>query len=82
VKSISKIGFCSVLKRKFHLTQPTSLELEEILHNPTSHPMIVSGGSPTDARLIELLKGDKRAYSNTSFGKIEKSFIGKQIESV
>ena len=73
VKTIEKKGFCSVLSDLFDSTEPTSLELEEIIYNPTTHPMVIGGGSPSDTRQIELVEGQKSYYSTTSFGKIETS---------
>lgn len=82
VKKVLKEGYCPKLKTKFHLTEPTSLELEEILHNPPFHPMKFGGETPTDSNQIELIKGQKTFYCNTSFGKIENCFIRKSFDSI
>jgi len=79
VKSIQKNGFCSELEKIFHLTNPTSLELEEIIYNPTTHPMIFGGGSSSDTRQIEMIEGLKSYYSKTSFGKIEGCLLSREI---
>lgn len=82
VKTIEKKGFCGVLADLFHSTEPTSLELEEIIYNPTTHPMVIGGGTASDTRQIELVEGQKSYYSTTSFGKIEKSLIIKNVGQV
>lgn len=82
VKKIAKSEFCSVLKDNFHLTEPTSLNLEEIIYNPTSPPIAVSGGNSEDIKQIELVKGQKSNYSNTSFGKLEKSLQGRELKKI
>ncbi|UPT69669.1 MAG: RES family NAD+ phosphorylase [Flavobacterium sp. JAD_PAG50586_2] len=77
VKSITKSGFCEILKETFHCTEPTSLELEEIINNPigTSHSM----GPVHDGREIELIKGIRSKYSNSSFGKLEHRLLSRSI---
>ena len=82
VKTIKKEGFCSVLSELFHSTEPTSLELEEIIYNPTTHPMVIGGGTPSDTRQIELVEGQKSYYSTTSFGKIETTLRIRKVGKV
>lgn len=82
VKTIAKKGFCIVLSDLFHSTEPTSLELEEIIYNPTTHPMVIGGGTPSDTREIELVEGQKSYYSTTSFGKIETSLKIRNVGKV
>lgn len=82
VKTIDKKGFCNVLSELFHSTEPTSLELEEIIYNPTTHPMVIGGASLSDTRQIELVEGQKSYYSTTSFGKIETSLKGRGVGKV
>jgi len=82
VKTIEKKGFCSALSDLFHSTEPTSLELEEIIYNPTTHPTVFGGGSSTDTRQIELVEGQKSYYSTTSFGKIERSLMIRNVGKV
>ena len=82
VKTIHKKGFCDKLTKVFHLTEPTSLEMEEILYNPTTHPMVIGGGTPSDKRQIELIDDLKTYYSTTSFGKIEISLKQRQLNKI
>jgi hypothetical protein len=79
VKNISKRGYCEVLTKKFHCTEPTSLELEEILYNDESGYF---SDPPPDKGYLELISGVKNPYSYTSFGKIEKSLSFRKIEKV
>lgn len=73
VKNIHKYGFCDILVDTFHLTEPTSLELEEIIYNPPKHKMVHGFGDQIGISHIELIEGEKSFYSTTSFGKIENS---------
>lgn len=82
VKTIHKKGFCNRLTDIFHSTEPTSLEMEEILYNPTTHPMVVNSGTPSDNRQIELIDNLKSYYSSTSFGKIETSLMQRQLSKI
>lgn len=80
VKSISKTGYCKNLKTAFSCTEPTSLELEEIINNPvgTMH----SSGPAIDDRKIELIKGVKSPYSKSSFGKIEFRLLNRNVAPI
>lgn len=73
VKNIHKSGFCDKLVDTFHLTEPTSLELEEIIYNPAKQKMVHGMGTPDGVSQIEFIQGEKSFYSTTSFGKIESS---------
>jgi hypothetical protein len=80
VKSIAKTGYCDILKKTFSCTEPTSLELEEIISNPvgTMH----SSGPEMDDRKIELIKGIKSSYSKSSFGKIEFKLMNRSVAPI
>jgi hypothetical protein len=80
VKTISKVGYCETLKRTFSSTEPTSLELEEIINNPvgTMH----SSGPIMDDKKIELIKGIKSPYSKSSFGKIEFRLLNRNVSQL
>jgi len=82
VKTVDKRGFCNKLADLFHLTDPTSLELEEIMYNPITHPMSIGGGSSPDRRCIELVEGQKSYYATTSFGKLETNLIIRSLGKV
>ncbi len=80
VKSISKTGFCNTLKSTFSCTEPTSLELEEIINNPVT--TMHSSGPELDDRKIELIKGIRSPYSKSSFGKIEFNLLSRIVAPI
>ncbi len=80
VKASLKNGFCSQLSKIFHISEPTSLEIEEIIHNPK-----YSGGQTVDSghnEYIELSSGIKSMYVNMSFGRLEQSLDLKPVTTV
>jgi hypothetical protein len=83
VKNISDFGYCPRLTSLFFTTEPTSLELEELIYNPTRQRGNKHGFLDIiDDRTIELIKNEKTKYSTTSFGKIEKSLENKKTNSI
>jgi hypothetical protein len=81
VKNAAKEGFCTHLAEKFHLTEPTSLEMEELIHNPARQRIVhtLTWDSPEK---IELIKEVKSPYNHTSFGKIERSLQNRGVYSM
>lgn len=82
VKKINKTGFCSELSNAFHLTEPSSIDLEEIISNPSSSGAVHGMGTPTDDREIELIKDVKVKYNRTSFGKLENKLKDRKVYPV
>lgn len=83
VKTNNKSGFCSNLADTFLLTQPTSLEIEEVINNPVhAGAMYVGAKPPKDAPSIELVRGVKSPYNDTSFGKLENILNRRELASV
>lgn len=82
VKNIYKSGFCDKLVDTFHLTEPTSLELEEIIYNPAKQKMVFGMGTPDGISQIEFIHGEKSFYSTTSFGKIESSLNRRESSKI
>lgn len=82
VKKITNKGYCSNLSNTFHLTEPTSLDLEEIIHNPPMSAMVHSLGTPPDDREIELIKDVNVKYNKTSFGKLESKLKNRTVYKV
>jgi hypothetical protein len=82
LKSYKESGYCPVLKKKFKLSKPSSLELEELLDNPVSRETQMGGGIQPDETLskISVIEGEERYYFNTSFGKIDKLLSNKNRE--
>ncbi|HEY2581578.1 MAG TPA: hypothetical protein VGI43_07220 [Mucilaginibacter sp.] len=81
VKASLKNGFCEKLSKTFHISEPTSLEIEEIIHNP-KYPggANLTDGASTES--IELSNGIKSFYFNMSFGRLEQSLAMKQVTEV
>jgi hypothetical protein len=71
VKTNERSGYCRHLLDAFSLTQPTSLEIEEVIDNPVRYfgtrVMIVTANAPS----IELVAETISEYDDTSFGKLE-----------
>jgi len=82
VKQISKSGFCSSLADTFYLTEPTSLELEEIGFNPSQAVYLQENMDFKSFKEIELIKGVKLGYENTPFGKLESILESREIGRV
>lgn len=81
VKSSIHKGYCDALKNSFLLTEPTSLELEEVLYNPRHHGFVVAGNN-NDLRSLKLINGVKSYYVKTSFGKIESILSGRELSKI
>lgn len=73
IKKNRDFGYCPVLINKFILSEPSSLELEELHDNPVSRQTQMGGGLQPEQELfkISIINGDERFYYNTSFGKID-----------
>lgn len=69
VRSNHKSGFCDKLSDTFHLTEPTSVELEEVIFNTPN--AFVIGGDGHAGKYFELIEGVKSPYGYSSFGKLE-----------
>jgi hypothetical protein len=79
VKYVAKSGYCSKLVETFHLSEPTSLEIEEILYNPKHNSGTWMDGVLTNYDKIELVSGESVHYQHTSFGRIEQSLRAKKL---
>lgn len=80
VKTSLKKGFCEQLSKTFHISEPTSLEIEEIIHNPKHPGAYVNESESTES--IELSNGIKSIYFNMSFGRLEQSLAMKPVTEV
>jgi hypothetical protein len=83
VKTNSRTGYCPILKSAFRLTEPTSLELEELISHPSTKPHLHDGGGPDAAvsiGTIQLINGVNTAYSSTSFGLLEKRLKTRLVQ--
>ncbi|QIG88560.1 hypothetical protein G6R40_02285 [Chryseobacterium sp. POL2] len=70
VKKIEAKGICPQLKKKIKLTNPISHQLLEISGNK-ANTKAVEVADLQRAMYIELIEGEKSAYSETIFGKLE-----------
>lgn len=77
VKTSLKMGFCRQLSRLFYISEPTSLEIEEIIHNPKYPAAYVPDDESSES--IELSNGIKSLYCNMSFGRLEQSLALKPV---
>lgn len=84
IRESKESGFCPILKSKFKLSHPTSLELENLLDNPYISKTQMSSGTEIDenSAKISIIENDERYYYNTSFGKIDKKFKIKTREKL
>jgi hypothetical protein len=80
VRASLKNGFCEKLSKTFHISEPTSLEIEEIIHNPKYPESALFDGKSTE--YIELSNGIKSIYANMSFGRLEQSLAMKPVTGV
>jgi hypothetical protein len=73
VKRNDSKGHCKILKTIFKVSEPSSLELEELLDNPYTTENQMGGGiyMNSDSKKISIIDNDTRYYDNTSFGKID-----------
>ncbi|OIQ15417.1 MAG: hypothetical protein BM557_11270 [Flavobacterium sp. MedPE-SWcel] len=83
VKNIKEAGFCSSLTDAFYLTEPTNLDVEELID--VSRNTGAKHGYPVgyeDSRGIRLVNDVRSVYSVTAFGKIESILKKRLCESV
>lgn len=81
VKNCQKKWYCPELAGSFHLTEPTNLELEEILYNP-AYPITYLHSPSSSTQRIELVKNVKSLYIDTAFGKIEDILKKRPVNNV
>ena len=81
IKESQESGFCSILKNKFKLSAPSSLELEDLLDDPYIKTILVSDGvgieKNDNSPKISIIENDERYYYDTSFGKLDKKLEQK-----
>lgn len=82
IKTNKEKGFCDFLTNVFELTEPTSLEIEEVLDNPHKQNA-VHGYSPyNEDKYFEIIEGLKTIYDSSAFGKIEKRLNHRVLKKV
>jgi len=85
VKTVLEQGFCPILKEKFSITEPTSLELDELLFN-TDEAMSDTYPNPSKVdrtpRALRFFEGTIQGYHFTSFGLIEKRLKQRPLKEL
>lgn len=77
VKEVAKTGYCPSLVDAFEITQPTTIEIEELInHNREPYP------SPAYSQMIELIPGEYIKYEQTKLFYIENILNNKQAAPV
>jgi hypothetical protein len=71
VKTNKKSGICNKLRTIFKMTNPTSLEMLELLNNPAEPTLYLYSRRKKIEQTIDIVENEKLIYLNTSFGKIE-----------
>lgn len=82
VKESAKSGYCKKLTETFYCTEPTSLEIEEIIYNKEYQVGMYIGGGSTSMKEIEIIDGEKISYDDTSFGRIERALAKKELKKI
>lgn len=72
IKTNKEKGYCDFLTSAFELTEPTSLEIEEVIDNPHKQNTVHGYTTSNEEKYFELIEGLKTVYDSSAFGKIEK----------
>lgn len=76
VKKTLRAGLCADLVNTFHLTEPTSWGIEELMGNDDTSDSAIS------EEKIALTNHEKRVYSITSFGKLEERLKNRTVKRI
>lgn len=84
IKKSKTSGFCSKLTETFILSEPTSLEMEELLDNPYIKGTFLYSRKELqeEPEKLTIIKNDKRQYYKTSFGKLDKILEKKERKAL
>lgn len=77
IKEITKTGYCSALLNAFDITQPTSIDIEDLINHTRVH-----SPSPEQHGMIELIPGEYTEYNKTKFFYIENIIKDKLLAPV
>ncbi|AWM14208.1 hypothetical protein DI487_10325 [Flavobacterium sediminis] len=72
IKTNKEKGYCDFLTSAFELTEPTSLEIEEVIDNPHNQNTVHGYTTYNEEKHFEIIEGLKTVYDSSAFGKIEK----------
>lgn len=76
VKEIAPIGYCASLQDTFEMTEPTSLELEQLKNHSA---MLKIDESDSSFRAISLNNNEFANYKDTKFGYFEKVLVERNL---
>jgi len=79
VKTNKDVGLCEKLISLFKLTNPTSLEVEELLNNPARPTTYLNETKKEPSKKIKIAD-EEHNYISTSFGKIEYILKKKKLK--
>lgn len=82
VKSTKETGHCNSLKSTFSLTNPTTLENEELLTDPAYYHAMNYNEDELASPILEVSKGHGNVYVLTAFGKLEKIIKEKTFKKL
>ena len=77
VKQSQSRGFCSALKQIFQLTEPTSLELENLMSYSSVKSLPLEAFM--DRRTLTMVEGVPEPYATTAFGFLEQVMAGREL---
>jgi len=82
IKSKKEEGFCDFLTNAFELTEPTSLEIEEVIDNPHKQNSVHGFNTYNEDKYFEIIEGLKTIYDSSAFGKIERRLGTRELKKI
>lgn len=83
VKTSEPSGFCKQLSNVFKITEPTTLNLEYTIKNPSSEVYVLNVNEYFNpSQFIEFFEGEKNLYSTSSFGELESKLIKRLTKNI
>jgi hypothetical protein len=82
VKTNKEKGFCDFLINAFSITEPTSIEVEEVINNPYKINSVFGSIEYDKEKYFELINGVQTLYDSSSFGKIEKILNTRELNKI
>jgi len=71
-RAVAPTGFCPVLSALFHLTEPTSLELERLINHAAQDALGMNEWKQMESKTVTIVEGIDSPYPITAFGNIER----------
>lgn len=82
IKTNNEKGYCDFLTSAFELTEPTSLEIEEVIDNPHKQNNVHGYTTYNEEKYFEIIEGLKTIYDSSAFGKIEKRLNARDTKKI